>query len=95
MIIPTPSIFKQDHALKVIPTHLFILLDIFTTYVDYCEVYDCLFERVNVILGMPASMRSDRSGRQTVLWHVCDAGCRARQFSSHIVYKYDLHISSA
>ena len=27
---------------------------------DYCEVYDCLFERVNVILGMPVSTRSDR-----------------------------------
>jgi hypothetical protein len=44
----------------VIPTHLFILPNIFTTYMDYCEVYDCLFERVNVILGMPVSTRSDR-----------------------------------
>jgi len=78
MILPTSPIFKQKHTLKVIPTHLYILNNIFTTYLDYWDACCCLFERVKVILGMSSFMRSDRSGRQTVLWHVCDAGCSAR-----------------
>jgi len=58
MILPTSSNFKQKHALKVIPTHLFILNNIFTTSLDYWDACCCLFERVQMILGMSSFMRS-------------------------------------
>ena len=85
MIISISSLFKQKCTLIAIPNNLPILIYMSITYTDYWDAYSCLSERVKLILGMLASMRSDRIDHETVLWHVCDAGCRGRQFSSQIV----------